>query len=92
MPQDVAKSSLKQHSRDVPGHGLLQLPDAADLETYPYRDEESDSDFSDHDDIRSPDDIEEEERSLIKAYLHDPPALHVRRYVPRPMNRTMLTK
>jgi len=58
---------------------LLQVPSARDLESYPYRDDDSDSDFSEIDETKDPDDLEEEEKALIKAYLYDPPSLHVRR-------------
>ncbi|KAF1942382.1 hypothetical protein EJ02DRAFT_345695 [Clathrospora elynae] len=61
------------------GPRLLQVPEGLDLGAYPYRDSDSDSDFSDDSDSGSPDDLEEEEKALVKSYLHSPPALHIRR-------------
>lgn len=58
---------------------LLQVPEGKDLERRPHLDEDSDSDFSEILEPDDPDDLEEEEKALIKAYLYDPPALHVRR-------------
>lgn len=58
---------------------LLQVPGAAEPEIFQYHEDDSDSDFSDDLDTGSLDDLEEEEKALIKSYLHNPPALHVRR-------------
>ena len=49
------------------------------METYPYLDDESDSDSSNDNETENPDDLEEEEKALIRSYLHNPPALHIRR-------------
>lgn len=58
---------------------LLQVPEGKDLESYPYLEEGSDSDLSEIFEPDDPDDLEEEEKALIKAYLYNPPALHIRR-------------
>ncbi|KAJ4305759.1 Glutamate--tRNA ligase mitochondrial [Kalmusia sp. IMI 367209] len=58
---------------------LLQIPQGKNLESYPYIDEDSDSDFSEILETDDPDDLEEEEKALINAYLYNPPALHIRR-------------
>jgi Mg2+ and Co2+ transporter CorA len=58
---------------------LLQVPAGKNLESYPYLEEDSDSDFSEIFEPDDPDDLEEEEKALINAYLYNPPALHVRR-------------
>jgi Mg2+ and Co2+ transporter CorA len=58
---------------------LLQVPEGKNLESYPFLEEEYDSDFSEIQEPEDPDDLEEEEKSLINAYLYNPPALHVRR-------------
>lgn len=58
---------------------LLQVPEGKNLESYPYLEEDSDSDFSEIVEPDDPDDLEEEEKAMINAYLYNPPALHVRR-------------
>lgn len=58
---------------------LLQVPEGNNLESYPYLEEGSDSDFSEIAEPDDPDDLEEEEKAMINAYLYNPPALHVRR-------------
>lgn len=58
---------------------LLQVPEGKNLESYPYLEGDSDSDFSEIVESDDPDDLEEEEKALINAYLYNPPALHVRR-------------
>ncbi|KAF1965932.1 hypothetical protein BU23DRAFT_334788 [Bimuria novae-zelandiae CBS 107.79] len=58
---------------------LLQVPEGINLESYPYLEEDSDSDFSEILEPDDPDDLEEEEKASINAYLYNPPALHVRR-------------
>jgi Mg2+ and Co2+ transporter CorA len=67
----------REESRERPQ--LLQIPTGKNLESYPYRDEDSDSDFSETMEDDDPDDLEDEEKALIKNYLHNPSALHVRR-------------
>ncbi|KAI4643012.1 hypothetical protein J4E93_007081 [Alternaria ventricosa] len=63
-------SSIEPELLEVPvRHGLNFLPSSDDY----------DSDFSDTYDADDPDDLEEEEKALVTAYLHDPPALHIRR-------------
>ena len=57
---------------------LLQVPVRHSLPLQPSSDD-YDSDFSDTYDADDPDDLEEEEKALVTAYLHDPPALHIRR-------------
>ncbi|KAI4660855.1 uncharacterized protein J4E79_005423 [Alternaria viburni] len=57
---------------------LLQVPVTHNLPLKPSSDD-YDSDFSDTYDVDDPDDLEEEEKALVTAYLHDPPALHIRR-------------
>lgn len=57
----------------------LQVPTGKNLESYPYLEEDSDSDFSEIFEADDPDELEEEEKALINAYLYNPPALHVRR-------------
>jgi hypothetical protein len=81
VPQEIAREMTERVSREssTDGYRQLQVPDQSDLESFPYRDYDSDSDFSDDYDLRNPDDLEEEEKALIKSYLHSPPALHVRR-------------
>ncbi|KAL1592691.1 hypothetical protein SLS60_011107 [Paraconiothyrium brasiliense] len=58
---------------------LLQVPEGKDLESYPYLEDDSDSDFSEIIEADDPNELEEEEKALINAYLYNPPALHVRR-------------
>ncbi|KAJ4351186.1 uncharacterized protein N0V89_006525 [Didymosphaeria variabile] len=58
---------------------LLQVPEGKNLESYPYLEDDSDSDFSEIIEADDPDELEEEEKALINAYLYNPPALHVRR-------------
>jgi hypothetical protein len=81
VPQEIARSLTERVSREFSTNGYrhLQVPDEPDLETFPYRDYDSDSDFSDDLDPGNPDDLEEEEKALVRSYLHSPPALHVRR-------------
>jgi hypothetical protein len=73
----MTESASRESSSE--GYRLLQVPDEPDLPTFPYRDYVTDSDFSDEDDPGDVDDLEEEEKALIRSYLHDPPALHIRR-------------
>lgn len=61
---------------------LLQVPLPSNTEKYPASNQDSDdsdSDFSVDWDPNTMDGFEEEEKALIKHYLHNPPALHVRR-------------
>ncbi|KAI8934166.1 hypothetical protein NX059_008919 [Plenodomus lindquistii] len=66
-------------SREFVGHKILPLPDNMNLERYPYLEEDSDSDFSEHEGESDRDNLPAEEKALIRTYLHDPPALHIRR-------------
>jgi hypothetical protein len=81
VPQKIARQVTERVSCESSTNGYRQLhvPDQPNLETFPYRDYDSDSDFSDEYDLSDPDDLEEEEKALIRSYLHSPPALHVRR-------------
>ncbi|KAF2846288.1 hypothetical protein T440DRAFT_406141 [Plenodomus tracheiphilus IPT5] len=77
-PEDMLPATNRL-SRDFVGHKVLPLPDGMNLESYPYLEEDSDSDFSDHGAEGNDDDLQAEEKALIKSYLYGPPALHVRR-------------
>ncbi|KAF2451964.1 hypothetical protein P171DRAFT_401831 [Karstenula rhodostoma CBS 690.94] len=64
---------------NVERRSQLQVPAGKDLESYAYLEDGSDSDFSEIFEADDPDELEEEEKALINAYLYNPPALHVRR-------------
>jgi hypothetical protein len=68
-------SLIERASREssTDGYRHPQVPDESDVDTFPYRDYDSDSDFSDDYDPRNPDDLEEEEKALMRSYLHGPP-------------------
>ncbi|KAL7776684.1 hypothetical protein CFE70_007102 [Pyrenophora teres f. teres 0-1] len=80
LPQDIPMKTVERISRESSAEGphLLQVPASADLNVGPYYDD-SDSELSEGEEPDDPDDLEEEEKALIRAYLHTPPALHIRR-------------
>jgi hypothetical protein len=63
------------------GGQLLKVPDAKDPDHYPDVSslDDSDSDISEVFELGNTDDLEEEEKALMRYYLNNPPALHVRR-------------
>jgi Mg2+ and Co2+ transporter CorA len=49
------------------------------LKDIPYDDDDTESDSSEASETGDPDDLEEGEEALIRFYLNEPPALHIRR-------------
>ncbi|KAI4925496.1 hypothetical protein J4E85_007375 [Alternaria conjuncta] len=80
IPGSVTMEALRNLSHKLSSKEpeLLQVPVRHSLPLKPSSDD-CDSDFSDTYDADDPDDLEEEEKALVTAYLHDPPALHIRR-------------
>jgi ankyrin repeat protein len=74
--------AMSSHEKSREQSHFLQVPDGPDTgleDHYPYSGDDSDSDFSEMNEVDDPDDLEEEEKALISTYLHSPPSLHVRR-------------
>ncbi|KAL5415711.1 hypothetical protein PMIN06_002288 [Paraphaeosphaeria minitans] len=74
-----ALTESSSRASTVERRSQLQVPAGNNLESYPYLEEDSDSDFSEILETDDPDELEEEEKAQINAYLYNPPALHVRR-------------
>lgn len=86
LEQHIPKPTLyteevkSQPSEDT-SQKLLQVPSKAEHDGYPGCTDDSDdeSDISTEGEHFDKDDIDEEEKALVKTYLHNPAALHVRR-------------
>lgn len=73
--------SIKSQQPDDTSKLLLQVPTKLDHDGYPgiMDDSDDESDISTEGEHFDKDDIDEEEKALVKTYLHNPAALHVRR-------------
>jgi hypothetical protein len=69
VPQEIARDLTGRTSREssTDGHRHLHVPDGPDLESFPHRDYDTDSDFSYDYDPGNLDDLGEEEKALIKS-------------------------
>ncbi|KAF2648081.1 hypothetical protein K491DRAFT_261624 [Lophiostoma macrostomum CBS 122681] len=78
VPRTVTETTM---TADTVRGELLQVPESKDADHYPHVPDldDSDSDISEDFEVGNRDDLEEEEKALMRYYLNSPPALHVRR-------------